>query len=230
MESLSRRSPRYRANLAITGSPDEGGDLVACRSRDVSTQGMCLDTVARWLPSMTVSLATFDPGSGSALELHGVVTRAVVGPRPLVGVRLINPPTEWAELVATHAVPPRATTAPGARRLRIMVIGDGEQQRGAMALYVSSGWDVIFAPDADSVIDAVENIGIDAVIAEVDARDRTWQELLGEVRRAQPRARRIVRGEGMLTGPDVFGVAHRIIDREDGLEALVDAITADGIV
>jgi hypothetical protein len=46
---------------------------------------------------------------------------------------------------------------------------------------------------------------------------------MDDVRRAQPEARRIVRGVGRGGGD----LVHRYVDRDSGLEALVDAVTAN---
>jgi hypothetical protein len=92
-----------------------------------------------------------------------------------------------------------------------------------MALYVSSGWDILFASDDFAVHEALENIQLDAVIAELDAADPRINPIMDDVRRAQPRARRIVRGLGR--GRDEL--VHRYVDRDSGLTALVDAVTAN---
>ncbi|MCX5748495.1 MAG: hypothetical protein NT062_39090, partial [Proteobacteria bacterium] len=47
--------------------------------------------------------------------------------------------------------------------------------------------------------------------------------IMTDVRKVQPSARRIVRGDGK--GDTTL--VHRFVDRDAGLEALVDAITAD---
>jgi len=102
------------------------------------------------------------------------------------------------------------------------VVGDDHRQRGAMALYVSSGWDILFASDDFSVHEALANIALDAVIAELDAGDPRVAPIMHDVRKAQPNARRIVRGAGRGDGD----LVHRYVDRDAGLEALVDAVTA----
>jgi hypothetical protein len=91
-----------------------------------------------------------------------------------------------------------------------------------MALYVTSGWDVMFATDA-SVLEALDEIALDAVIAELDANDPRLPPIMTDVRRIQPTARRIVRGDGKGSTE----LVHRFVDRDSGLEALLDAITAD---
>jgi len=198
-----------------------GGDVVVCRTRDVSDVGVCLDT-ATWLPVGTrVSLTLMDPRSGTAMEVIGDVVREINGDKPALGVLLIEPPVEWKGVVAQAARASGQVDKPG-RRMRVLVVGDDHRQRGAMALYVSSGWDILFASDDFSVHEALENIVLDAVIAELDAGDPRVEPIMDDVRRAQPNARRIVRGAGRNDGD----LVHRYVDRDAGLEALVDAVTA----
>src|SRR4030095_12387546 len=92
-----------------------------------------------------------------------------------------------------------------------------------MPLYVSSGWDVLFASDDYAVHEALEHIRLDAVIAELDAADPRIEPIMDDVRKAQPSARRIVRGTGRNDGD----LVHRYVDRDSGLDALVDAVTAN---
>jgi hypothetical protein len=91
-----------------------------------------------------------------------------------------------------------------------------------MALYVSSGWDVLFASDEFAVHEALDHISLDAVILELDAGDSRVEPLMDDVRKGQPTARRIVRGAGR--GDDEL--VHRYVDRDAGLDALLDAVTA----
>jgi hypothetical protein len=219
---VSRRAPRFRIELKVTVSPLLGGQLVVCHTRDISDVGMCLDT-AEWLPVGTrVSLALTDPRSGSAMEVIGDVVREVNGVNPALGVLLVEPPAEWKVLVAQAARQTGHVERPG-RRMRVLVVGDDHRQRGAMALYVSSGWDILFASDDFAVHEALENIKLDAVIAELDASDPRIEPIMDDVRKAQPEARRIVRGAGRGDGD----LVHRYVDRDSGLEALLDAVTAN---
>jgi hypothetical protein len=219
---LSRRAPRYRIELKVTVSPLLGGQLVVCHTRDISEVGMCLDT-AEWLPVGTrVSLTLTDPRAGSAIEVIGDVVREVNGNNPALGVLLVEPPAEWKVLVAQAARTSGTVERPG-RRMRVLVVGDDHRQRGAMALYVSSGWDILFASDDFAVHEALENIKLDAVIAELDASDPRIDPIMDDVRKAQPAARRIVRGIGRAEGD----LVHRYVDRDSGLEALLDAVTAN---
>lgn len=211
--------------MNVTVSPLLGGKMAVCHTRDVSEVGICLDTsdVSEWIPVGTrVSLALTDPSSGTAMEVIGDVVREVAGANPALGVLLIEPPAEWRALVANAARQSGTLDKPG-RRMRVLVVGDDHRQRGAMALYVSSGWDVLFASDDYAVQEALEHIRLDAVIAELDAADPRVEPIMDDVRKAQPTARRIVRGSGRHHSE----LVHRYVDRDSGLEALLDAVTAN---
>jgi len=196
--------------------------MVVCRTRDVSDLGMCLDTAA-WFPLGTrLSLTLIDPASGTAFEVIVDVVREACAPSWTLGVVVIEPPPEWKVLVSNAARASGPLDKPG-RRMRVLVVGDDQRQRGAMALYVTSGWDVLFASDDDSLHDAISNIELDAVIAELDASDPRLPPIMNDVRRAQPTARRIVRGAGSGTGD----LVHRFVARDAGLDALLDAVTAE---
>ncbi len=196
--------------------------MAVCRTRDVSEVGMCLDTAA-WFPLGTrLSVSLIDPASGGAVEVIGDVVREATAPSWYLGILLIDPPPEWQALVAA-AGQETPLDRPG-KRLRVLVVGDEHRQRGAMALYVTSGWDVLFASDVDSITEAVDNIELDAVVAELDADDPRISPIMQSVRRAQPTARRVVRTVG---GHGSDELVHRFVDRDAGLEALVDAMTAN---
>jgi hypothetical protein len=220
---LSRRAPRYRIDLAAKAQALLGGETAVCRTKDVSEVGLCLDTAA-WFPLGTrLAVALYDPSTGTALEVIGDVVREASAPSWTLGILLIEPPDEWHNLVATAQRNATPNEKP-VKRLRVLVVGDDHRQRGAMALYVTSGWDVLFATDAD-IVDEVTNhqIELDAVIAELDAADPRVSPIMEGIRRVQPAARRIVRGAGSGSSE----LVHRFVDRNDGLEALLDAITAD---
>jgi hypothetical protein len=221
--TLSRRSPRYRIDIAAMAVPLLGGDMAVCRTRDVSEVGLCLDTAA-WFPLGTrLSLALVDPDSGTALEVIGDVVREATAPSWVLGILLIAPPAEWRALVAGAARRPGQPRGKPVKRLRVLVVGDDHRQRGAMALYVTSGWDVLFASDLDSISEAVEHLELDAVVAELDTADPRLGRIMEAAVAAQPSARRIVRG----VGPGSSRLVHRFVDPDAGLAALVDAVTAD---
>ena len=145
---------------------------------------------------------------------------------PGVAVQFRDPPEDWRALVSALG----RTLTPGdsktVRRLRVLVVGDEKRQRGALALYVTSGWDVRFATNLDTTVEALTGAIVDAVIAEHDAADPRWHDVLSETTALQPSARRIVRGapDGPIPGPPLV---HRFVDRDAGLDALLDALTAD---
>ena len=166
-----------------------------CRTRDVSDIGVCLDTAA-WLPVGTrVSLALTDPRAGSVIEVIGDIVREENGKEPALGMLLIDPAPEWKALVMSAARQSGTLDKPG-RRMRVLVIGDNHRQRGAMALYVSSGWDVVFGDHNFALHEVLDDIKVDAVIAELDAGDPRIETIMYEANKAQPGARRIVRGLG----------------------------------
>ena len=107
--------------------------------------------------------------------------------------------------------------------MRVLVFGDDHRQRGAMALYVTSGWDVLFATDEDSIAEALAHIELDAVVAELDVGDQRLPPIMHSVRRSQPGARRIASGAGRAETE----LVHRFVDRDASLDALLDAVTAD---
>lgn len=224
--ALSRRARRFRASIPATVKPLVGGDRVVCRTRDVSDVGACLDTVANIPTGTRVSVAMIDPTFGTAIEMIAEVVRESSShAMPSLGLRFLEPSGDWKTLVASVA---RRTSGVGekpTRRLRILVVGDDHRQRGAMALYVTSGWDVLFANDRDSVNEAIGHVSLDAVIAESDPEDDSWRPLMEDARRSQPAARRIVRST--VTAGRLDPLVHRFVDRDAGLEALVDALTAD---
>jgi nucleotide-binding universal stress UspA family protein len=198
--------------------------MAVCRTRDVSEVGVCLDTAA-WFPLGTrLSVALVDPNTGSAIEMIGDVVREATSPSWVLGIFLIEPPAEWHALVATAARRSENVIEKPGKRLRVLVVGDDHRQRGAMALYVTSGWDVLFATDENSIAEAVENIELDAVVAELDVADPRLPPIMMGVRRVQPSARRIVRTNGSKGSNELV---HRFVDRDAGLEALLDAVTAD---
>ena len=232
--TLSRRTPRYRLSLSVTVSSLLGGQRVVCRTRDLSADGISLDSVARFDLGTRVSVALVDPDAGSVVEVIGEVARVTEGAQAALGLRLLEPSFEWKSMVSRLSQ--RVADAPthAQKRRRVLVVGDDQRQRGAMALYVTSGWDVMFASDTESVRDALATAPLDAVIAELDTDPTadgpsSWMvivELMSQCRRSQPQARRIVRGSNRGGDFDAQ-LVHRFVDRDAGLDALVDALTAD---
>lgn len=200
--------------------------MVVCQTRDVSDVGMWLDTVTVWDPGTRLSISTIDHARGAVIEVIGEVTRVHQGG---LGIRVLEPPLEWKALVASAArrVGPGGGDNKPTRRLRILVVGDDQRQRGALALYVTSGWDVRFANDLDTTTEALRGVKLDAIIAEHDAADERWQPILAVARQSQPAARRIVRGATAGAPTADPTLVHRFVERDAGLDALLDALTAD---
>ncbi|MEM9494072.1 MAG: PilZ domain-containing protein [Myxococcota bacterium] len=230
---MSRRYPRIRAKLTATVTLAEN-DFVVCNTRDISHRGCFLDTTRIISVGTQVIVVILDEDSGLPLQMNGEVMRSLPpdaeGRGRGVGVRFDNPPTEWTEFVNNFQKANPAVRPPP-RRLRVLVVGDRTRQRGAMALYVTSGWDVRFATDLVGAEDALTGVDLNAIIAENDMDDERWRELMMIAREFQPNARRIVRS-GLNgrpapepTSPD--DLFHRVVDRDAGLEALLDALTAD---
>ncbi len=223
---MSRRAPRFRAQLTVTVTPMiAGGERLVCRTRDVSDVGMSLETASVFDPGTRLVVTTMDLARGAVVEVVSEVTRVHVGVGRGLGLRVLDPPLEWRALVATAGQ--RTPTDKPARRLRVLVVGDDQRQRGALALYVTSGWDVRFACDLDTTDEALRGVKLDAIIAEHDAADARWQPILDAARRAQPTARRIVRGALADAPHGVDALVHRFVDRDAGLDALLDALTAE---
>lgn len=212
---------------------NEEGTLV-CRTRDISNRGCFLGTALLIPQGTRVVCALLDEQRGIVLELQGEIARCLPpGPDGLgrgVGVRFDQPPPEWTELVESYQREFAVPAAPK-KRMRVLVIGDRERQRAALALYVTSGWDIRFAPDLESAQDALSGVELNAVIAEGELDDDRWKEVLDVARTLQPRARRIVRssllGRSAPQSQGPHDLFHRVVDRDAGLDALVDALTAD---
>jgi hypothetical protein len=206
------------------------------RTRDISEHGVLLETPEPLPPGTEVLLSLFDEQTGQAIELPGLVARLVpaAGPTPAaIGVKLVGGSPAWSALVArAHAEREgRTTSERPVRRLRVLVVADDIARRGAVALYVTSGWDVRFASDLASTEEALQGLRIDAVIAEHDLHDPRWSQVLEAAQRTQPHARRIVRAAlaGELPPPPgkQGDLVHRVVDLEAGLEAVLDALAAD---
>ncbi len=232
---MSRGAKRARSRLTVTALFAGGEGELVCRTRDISSTGLFLETPVAVDPGTRVELSLLDHATGDALSLVGMVARlvpAAPGGTAGMGIKLSVIPPEWTKLVARAVGNERPTSVSGEmkaiRRLRILVVGDDARRRGALALYVTSGWDVRFASDLDGAEEALRGFRIDAVIAEHELDDPRWTRLLEAARRFQPAARRIVRAS--LRGqaaPERGGTAdlvHRVVDQDAGLDAVLDAL------
>ena len=234
---MSRSSKRSRARLPVTAHlVADGEKSFICRTRDISDHGLLLETPEVLPQGTELSLSLLDQETGQALELDAVVARTVPGSGMVpatVGVHLHHAPPAWTALV--HRVQRRQeghiTAERPAKRLRVLVVADDIARRGAVALYVTSGWDVRFASDLRSTEEALAGVRIDAVIAEHDLEDGRWCDVLEAAQRTQPHAKRIIRSSlhGKLPpSPGKPGdLVHRVVDLNAGLEAVLDALAAD---
>jgi hypothetical protein len=229
---------RARARLTVSAVIANARGELVCRTRDVSDTGLFLETPVVLEPQTLLSLSLLDQERGEALELEGEVARVVpaeqAGGAGGLGVRLRTPPDAWRALVQRFVQNPRVSGMHRtARRLRVLVVGDEQRRRGALALYVTSGWDVRFASDEGSTKEALSGFGIDVVIAEHDLDDDRWPTILGAARAAQPSAKRIIRAHlPPGTPPPAPGQAadlvHRVVDVHAGLEAVLEAVAEEG--
>jgi hypothetical protein len=219
---VSRLAPRFRAHLTVTISPmTGGGELYVCHTRDISDAGMWLHTEVPFELGARLWISLLDRDRGEAVEITGEVIRAG---KAGCGIRVLDPGDAWLAIVAAagrRTAPPE--TPP--RRLRVLVVGDEHRQRGALALYVTSGWDVRFATDLESATEALRGFAVDAAIAEFDGDDPRWAMVLAQVRATAPEARRLVRGA--VAGEADDPLVHRFVSRDAGLEALLDALRTD---
>ncbi len=236
--NVSRSAKRVRLRLSVTGQVIESRDgAFVCRTRDVSQTGCLLETAEILAPGTMLELTMLDPDTGDSVEVRGQVMRATLptaASPATVGVRLDDAGDEWTALVARAQKRARDTQTMErpVRRLRVLVVADDLARRGAMALYVTSGWDVRFASDLAGAREALQGgIRLDAVIAEHDLEGGRWAPVLEAARAAQPEARRIVRSalEGHVSPPagGPGDLVHRVVDLGAGLEAVLDALTAD---
>lgn len=210
------------------------GKVVVCHTRDISTEGCFLDTAEEAPLGTPLTIALMDNQLGAVVETKGRVQRCIRGSETGfgrgIGVRLIDPPVGWTSMVDRYQEN-REDEGRVFPRLQILVVGDEERRRGALALYVRSGWDVRFATDLTTAREALYAVELDAVIAEHNLDDARWAEILATSRRIQPKARRIVRSS--LEGHNIHSrgapdeLVHRVVDLDSGLDALVDALTAE---
>jgi hypothetical protein len=204
---------------------------LVCHTRDISAEGCFLDTAEMIAPGVGLTLALMDNERGEVVQVDGVVARCLPGgPGGVgrgVGVRLPSPPPDW-QLMVQRYQQSRGAEEGGmpSLRLTILVVGDEEHRRGALALYVTSGWDVRFATDVETAEEAMAAVDLDAVIAEFEPEDARAAEVLEAARRLLPDARRFVRATSLDAAPAESELIHQFIDREAGLDGVVDALAA----
>lgn len=233
---MPRRYPRIRARLTATVSRHDGDAVLVCHTRDISERGCFLDTSTLLPPGTQLLIALMDEARGMAMELDGEVARCLPpgpdGKGRGLGVRFDQPPEEWNQMVAGYHLrqeQERRSRKLKRRRLRVLVVGDQARQRGAMALYVTSGWDVRFAADLDGAEDALFGVRLNAVIVDNDVAHVPWREVLSAARRIQPEALRVVLRAAQEAAPapgaeDALPLFHQVVDRDAGLDALLEAL------
>jgi hypothetical protein len=226
--------------MTVTAEFAGGAGELVCRTRDVSTTGVFLETPVVVDPGTSVTLSLVDQQRGEAVQIVGIVARLVssgqgTGPAGM-GIKLIHTPAEWMHMLEGIHMRSRPISLTGNelkahRRLRVLVVGDDDRRRGALALYVTSGWDVRFASDLDGAREALTGFPIDAVIAEHDLSDARWPRILETARRLQPGARRIIRAPLGGQSPPPAGartdLVQRVVDLDAGLDAVLEALTAE---
>ena len=232
---VARACKRTRIALKVTVEVAGAGAPVLATTRDISATGLFIETGHTVARGAHITLSLLDEERGEALSVDGEVMRVVTGCATVpagLGIRLLDPPEFWPALVErAHPSEQGTRQRRPPRRLRVLVVGEEVRRRGALALYIQSGWDVRFASDVDSGLEALQHIRIDAVVAEQELTDDRWLPVLERARATQPRARRIVRaslhgnpmpGSGLLTG-----LVDRIVDHEAGLDAVVESLATD---
>lgn len=234
---MSRRFQRVRVRMTATVVVVDAEKAVACPTRNLSEQGCFLDTSEPLRVGAQLRIAVMDNLRGEVVEVEGSVARCVEpgtdGLGGGVGVLIPEPSDEWITLVErlrTESGP--VGTDSRAVRLRVLVVGDANRRRSALALYVTSGWDVRFASDEAGAVEALQQgIRLDAVIAELELEDARWPAILNAARDFQPQARRIVRcalrGKPTPQTDPRADLVHRVVDLDAGLDALFDSLTAE---
>ena len=226
---MSRRSPRVRARFAATVQIGGVEHTLICHTRDISTEGCFLETSELMAPGVGVALSVMDNDRGEVVTVEGHITRVIDDDERGVGVRLIDPPDEWFLLVQRFQDSNESDRERPNIRLNILVVSSAANRRGALALYVTSGWDIRFAVDAATATEALEGFELDAVICEYEAHDSTWRSILDIAVSKQPQARRLVRcrTDVLLPKHGAEELVHRFVDIDNGMDALLDALTAE---
>ncbi|HUH02467.1 MAG TPA: PilZ domain-containing protein [Kofleriaceae bacterium] len=230
---MSRRHPRVRTRLTATVRVD--ARMIVCPTRDVSAAGCFLETADDIPLGTEIGVAVMDLVRGEVLEITGTVCRRVMpnaeGDSAGLGVQVHDPPEGWELLVERVQAASGPIGGVSTGRLRILVVGDEKRRRGALALYVTSGWDVRFAEDLEAAMEALAAVQLSAVIAEHELDDQRWTDVLAATRTMQPTARRIVRcnlhGKAAPETDPAVDLVHRVVDLDAGMDALLDALTAD---
>lgn len=228
---MSRKAQRLQVSLTVTLTVDGDPESYPAVTQNISSAG-CLLRLSRELPiGRIVHVALLDDEIGNLIDMDGVVARQLHIAEGIwaTGVHFPDPGLTWADLCRRKGAITKTGLMQVARRYRILVVGDEARIRGALALYVTSGFDVRFAGGVEHAREALASVHLDAVIAERELSDPAWVEILEASLERQPAARRLVRssrGAVAWSQQAVERLVHRVVEIEDGVEALIDAITA----
>lgn len=201
-----------------------------CRTRNVSEQGVFLETPITAEPGAPIEVSLLDRARGEAISVLGQVKRCVppsAGGGAGLAIHIPNPPAEWLSFIdrVSAEIKKGAGTQAPQRRIRVLVVGDPERQRGALALYVTSGWNVRFASDLPAASEALGEFKIDAIVVEHDLDDPRWPPILEAAKAKQPSSVRIVRSHlrGKEAPPQGMpgDLVHHVVDQDAGLDALI---------
>ena len=234
MRSVSRRHPRFRTRLTATVEIAGLDSLIVCPTRDISEEGCFLDTAAPMPATAKLTISIMDHHTGNVIEVTGEVARTErtddAGSRRGVAVYVPDPPMDWVTLVKRIQSDAQPTEQP-AVRLRVLVVADEAHQRSALALYVTSGWDVRLASDLRGAKEALAAVSVNVVIVETTLDDPQWRHILTAAKDTQPEARRLLRCD-LQDKPapepaNYDGLFHRALDQGSGMDALLDAVSAD---
>jgi len=219
-----------RARFAATVQIGGVDHSLICHTRDISAEGCFLETSESMALGAVVSFSVLDNARGEVVSVEGYVSRTLDGPERGIGVSLRNPSDDWFALVGRFQASAHTERERPNLRLSILVVSSEENRRGALALYVTSGWDIRFADDLESAVEAMGADRVDAVICEYAADDLAWEGIMAEARKIHPTAKRLVRcrtADLDRSGGGVDDLVHRFVEIENGMDALLDALTAE---
>lgn len=227
---MSRRYQRTRTRLTATIQVGSAADILVCPTRDISERGCFLATREPLAIGTPLQIAVMDNVLGGAIDVEGSVARLVDEGAGGIGVHIEEPSPSWLALVDRIQAESAPIGEQRGVRLRVLVVGDGQRRRSALALYVTSGWDVRFASDLAGALEALAGVELNAIIVEHALTDERWPAILQAARRAQPNARRLIRcqldGQPAPETDPRTDLVHRVVDLDAGMEALFDALTA----
>ncbi len=195
-----------------------------CHTRNISVDGCFLDTRAVFEPGASIQFTVLDNRIDEQVPLQGVVIRASQSEGVGVGVRLKKPPPEWLRMVEQYRKRSDTDLAlEGNIRLMVLVAGTEDHRRAALALYVKTGWDVRFAADVKSAIEALKEDAFDAIVVEYHVLTHRT-ELLEAAKALRPTTLRIVRIDSHKEKKPATGqhsLVQKVVELDEGLDGLV---------